>query len=164
MASPEKRAIIPFFRNITRPPPVTGRERSRAAFKPGFSANAEKPGSRVVRAGAERGWSAVRFREPSSLQAVFVARSAIAVLTDERRCSTQVTPQGSPAIGPLEALSGHCRYFGAVSSVGRAPALQAGCHRFKSCTAHQKTTVCRICGRTVFLIRAKVFHKPGKTP
>ncbi len=25
----------------------------------------------------------------------------------------------------------------AVSSVGRAPALHAGCHRFESCTAHQ---------------------------
>jgi hypothetical protein len=29
---------------------------------------------------------------------------------------------------------------GAVSSVGRAPALHAGCHRFESCTAHQRST------------------------
>ena len=27
-------------------------------------------------------------------------------------------------------------FVGAVSSIGRAPALHAGCHRFKSCTAH----------------------------
>src|SRR5438034_9121628 len=29
-----------------------------------------------------------------------------------------------------------CRSCRAVSSVGRAPALHAGCHRFESCTAH----------------------------
>ena len=30
----------------------------------------------------------------------------------------------------------------AVSSVGRAPALHAGCHRFESCTAHQPSLAC----------------------
>jgi hypothetical protein len=34
------------------------------------------------------------------------------------------------------AMIGDVQKTGTVSSVGRAPALQAGCHRFESCTVH----------------------------
>ena len=40
---------------------------------------------------------------------------------------------GLPAVAQSQRVS----KGGAVSSVGRAPALHAGCHRFESCTAHQ---------------------------
>jgi hypothetical protein len=32
-------------------------------------------------------------------------------------------------------------FFGAISSIGRAPALHAGCYRFKSCIAHHLKTL-----------------------
>lgn len=60
-------------------------------------------------------------------------------------------------------------YERAVSSVGRAPPLQGGCHRFKSCTAHQKmhSRGCSV-GCTPFLIArrrcAALRRKRGKRP
>ena len=47
----------------------------------------------------------------------------------------------------------------AVSSVGRAPALHAGCHRFESCTAHQPSLAfgeLRLASQPSLVMQAKV--------
>ena len=57
--------------------------------------------------------------------------------------------------------SGHRRsWSGAVSSVGRAPVLHTGCHRFESCTAHHSNH--QICGVVAQLVRAPACHAGGR--
>ena len=52
----------------------------------------------------------------------------------------------------------------AHSSAGRAPALQAGGHRFKPCCAHHVILICKIkyCGLVVQLVRMLACHARGR--
>ena len=85
-------------------------------------------------------------------------------------CRGQVTWHGHP---PRSAGTAGWR---AVSSVGRAPVLHTGCHRFESCTAHHSPGVASAsagrrarmdskspyCGVVAQLVRAPACHAGGR--